>query len=174
MSFSMTRAAVESFTLTQAKYLASKVTADMRRCQQLYGEPDDARINNLGSELALLLRDGYVKSYEFGFIRDADYERILTWKYSVDSSGNLVSDDRPGRIVSGVNVSGTTLRTYLIKSSAWDALSSAQKAAIEATLPITRKDAPEYKSSLGVWQCDLTYSASGVALTRQTFKLYGT
>ncbi len=35
----MTRAAVESFTLTQAKYLASKVTADMRRCQQLYGEP---------------------------------------------------------------------------------------------------------------------------------------
>jgi Bacterial HORMA domain family 1 len=173
MSFSMTRAAVTSFTLTQAKYLASKVAADMRRCQQLYGEPDDAHINNLGTELALLLRDGYVKSYEFGFVRNADYERVLTWRYSVDSAGNLTSDDRPGRIVSGVNVSGTTLRTYLIKSSAWDALSSAQRAAIEASLPITRTHAPEYNSSLGLWQYDRTYSA-GVTLTRQTFKLYGT
>ncbi len=44
------------------------------------------------------------------------------------------------------------MRTYLIKSSAWDALYSAQKAAIEDTLPITREDAPEYKSSLGLWQ----------------------
>jgi Bacterial HORMA domain family 1 len=98
MSFSMTRAVVDSFTLTQAKYLASKVTADMRRCQQLYDEPSDAHINNLGTELALLLRDGYVKSYEFGFVRYADDERILTWKYSVDSSGYITSDDRPGRI----------------------------------------------------------------------------
>jgi Bacterial HORMA domain family 1 len=101
---------------------------------------------------------------------------VQAWqrKYSVDSSGYITSADRLGRIISGIDVSGTTFRTYLTRSAAWDALSFAQKAAIEEKLPILRKVAPEYKSSLGVWQYDRTYSASGVALTRQTFKLYGT
>ncbi|MGI8958356.1 MAG: hypothetical protein ACR2IV_01065, partial [Bryobacteraceae bacterium] len=38
----MTRTASESFTLTHAKYLASKVTADMVRCQQNYGRPSQS------------------------------------------------------------------------------------------------------------------------------------
>lgn len=67
MSFTMTRSATDSWTLTNAKYLASKVTADMIRCQQSYGEPSNDRINNYGTELALLLRDNYVESYEFGY-----------------------------------------------------------------------------------------------------------
>lgn len=174
MSFTMTRVVSESFTLTQAKYLASKVTADMRRCQQLYGHPSDTRINNLGTELALLLRNDYVKTYEFGFVRDSDDERVLTWRYSVDSAGNLRSDDRPGRIVSGVNVSGASFKTYLIKSAAWDNLTEAQQAAIEAMLPVTRHFAPEYGSSLGYWKKDLCYSATGVAMVRESFKLFGT
>jgi hypothetical protein len=105
MSFTMTRTVSETFTLTQAKYLASKVAADMRRCQQIYGKPTDSEINDYGTELAILLRDGYVKSYEFGYVRDADEERILTWRYAVDSAGELAANDRPGRIISGVNVS---------------------------------------------------------------------
>ena len=46
MSFTMTRTASESFTLTHAKYLASKVTTDMLRCQQSYREPSNDAINN--------------------------------------------------------------------------------------------------------------------------------
>lgn len=174
MSFTMTRTLVESFTLTQAKYLASKVTADMRRCQQLYGEPTDERINNLGTELSILLRDGYLKSFEFGYVRKADDERVLTWRYEVDSSGSLTSNDRPGRIISGINISGSTLRTYLNKSSVWYALSEQQQTAIEALLPIKREACAEYKSGLGTWQKDLCYSSTGVAMVRETFKPYGT
>src|SRR5437870_569267 len=100
MSFTMTRTASESFTLTHAKYLASKVTADMLRCQQLYGSPSNGQINDYGTELALLLRDGYVAVYEFGFQRND--QRLVSWRYTVDSSGISATDDRPGRIVSGV------------------------------------------------------------------------
>ena len=174
MSFTMTRTVSESFTLTQAKRLASKVTADMRRCQQLYGAPSDASINDYGTELALMLRDGYVSSYEFGYVRSSDDERILTWRYSVDSAGNLVSDDRPGRIISGVNITGATMRNRLSQSAAWWALSEAQRNAIEQLMPFQRVGRPDYGSSLGTWVNDLCYSASGIAMNRQTFKLYGT
>ncbi len=170
----MTRTVAESFTLTQAKYLASKVTADMRRCQQLYGEPSDAEINNYGTELAILLRDGYVASYEFGYVRIADNERVLTWRYTVNTSGDLIADDRPGRILAGVDISGATMRNRLCHSSAWYKLTPEGRKAIEDGLPIHREGRPDYGSSLGVWVSDLCYSASGVAMPRQTFKRFGT
>lgn len=174
MSFTMTRTASESFTLTQAKHLASKVTADMRRCQQLYGQPSDAEINDYGTELALKLRDGYVASYEFGYVRSSDDERVLTWRYSVDSTGNLVSDDRPGRILSGVNITGATMRNRLTHSAAWQRLTEAQQTAYEQSMPFQRVGRPDYGSSLGTWVNDLCYSASGTAMSRQTFKPHGT
>jgi hypothetical protein len=174
MSFSMTRTAVGSFTLTQAKYLASKVTADMRRCQQLYGKPSDPGINDYGTELALMLRDKYLSTYEFGWVRVADDERVLTWQYSVNSSGTLSSDDRPGRIVAGIDIKGCSFRTYMTYTSAWWSLTEEQRIAYRASMPIDRKTAQEYGSSLGAWHTDLTYSATGVAMVRQTFKLYGT
>lgn len=173
MSFTMTRTVTESFTMTQAKYLASKLAADMRRCQQVYGEPGDTHLNNLCTELAILLRDGYVKSFEFGYVRISDDERVVTWKYTVDESGNLISNDRPGRVLSGINISGASFRNYLIKSAKWHALTAQQQAAIEATLPIQRVSSPEYGSSLGTWQDDLCYSSSGVAMARKCFKPFG-
>ena len=170
----MTRTAVESFTLTHAKHLASKVTADMRRCQQLYGSPSDTNINDYGTELALLLRDGYVQTYEFGYVRARDDERVLTWRYSVDSSGNLTSDDRPGRMIAGVNVAGCTFRNRLCHSSKWLLLPERERTAYEERLPIKRTGCSEYGSSLGTWQRDLCYSSGGVAMPRETFKLFGT
>jgi hypothetical protein len=174
MSFSMTRTAVESFTLTQAKYLTSKVATDMRRCQQLYGKPSDPGINDYGTELALMLRDEYVASYEFGWVRVADDERVLTWRYSVTSAGTLSSDDRPGRIVAGVNVTGCSFRTYMSYTAAWWSLIEERRIAYRESMPIDRNPAREYGSSLGVWHTDLTYSSTGVAMVRHNFKLYGT
>lgn len=170
----MTRAAVESFNLTYAKYLASKVTTDMRRCQQLYGQPSDTWINDYGTELALKLRDGFVSSYEFGWVRDSDDERILTWRYTVDSAGNLTSDDRPGRILSGINIAGCSFRNRMSHTSKWLQLSSKEQTAYVGSMPFQRTAKPDYGSSLGAWHTDLCYSSTGVAMSRQTFKLYGT
>ena len=87
----MTRTATDSFTLTHAKYLASKVTTDMLRCQQLYGYPSNAAINNYGTELALLLRDGYISIFEFGFQRND--HRLLSWRGAVRTSVTLMGQD---------------------------------------------------------------------------------
>jgi hypothetical protein len=171
MSFTMTRTATESFTLTWAKYLASKVTADMKRCQQLYGLPTDDQINNYGTELALLLRDGYVSEYEFGYTRDN--KRVLTWRYTVDTSGSITTDDRPGRILSGVELLGADFFNYLWHSGAWQKLTPSERERIENYLPIKRvgRDAPG--DGTGYWQADLAYSATGVALSRRSFRPLG-
>lgn len=166
----MTRTASESFTLTHAKYLASKVTADMLRCLQNYGRPAQADINNYGTELALLLRDGYVDAYEFGFSKDD--QRLLSWDYVVDRSGISSTDDRPGRIVSDVVVAGTAWFNQLTFSTAWFALPQTERDRIRGGLPIQRvtKDCP--KDGLGYWASDLNYSACGVSLGRRTFRPY--
>ena len=172
MSFTMTRTVSETWSLTYAKYLASKVTSDMWRCQQLYGQPSRDDINNYGTELALLLKDGYVQSYEFGFL--ADDQRLLSWRYTVDSSGNIDTDDRPGKIFSGVDVSNAAFFNRLCHSSAWYKLSQDERDTINASLPVQRvlKDGP--KDDNGYWHQDLTYSSNGVAMPRSTFRPYTT
>lgn len=168
MSFTMTRTVSESFTLTHAKYLASKVTADMLRCLQNYGRPARDDINNYGTELALMLRDSYVEAYEFGFSQDG--QRLLSWRYLVDSSGISAADDRPGRIISGIAIANTSWFNQMTYSSAWGALSQSERERIRTELPIQRvtKDGP--KDGLGYWTSDVFYSASGVSLGRRTFR----
>jgi hypothetical protein len=170
MSFSMTRTVSESFTLTQAKYLASKVTTDMWRCQQLYGQPSAAAINDYGTELALRLRDGFVSAYEFGF--QLNDERMLSWRYTVINGDLAATDDRPGRIVSGVDVGSARFFNQLTHSSKWSGLSEKEREEWEAFYPIKRvtKDGP--KDGHGYWQKDLQYSSKGVLLPRETFRPY--
>jgi hypothetical protein len=169
MSFTMTRTASESFTLTYAKYLASKVTSDMWRCKQHYGRPTENNINDYGTELALMLRDGYVAGYEFGFERGD--QRVLSWRYAVNSSGDLqAADDRPGGVVGGVDVSSASFFNQMTTSSSWSQLSQEERDRISGTLPFKRaaKDGP--KDGLGYWQEDRSYSSNGVSLSRKTFR----
>jgi hypothetical protein len=136
---------------------------------QLYGHPTESQINNFGTELALLLRDGCVQEYEFGFQKEE--KRILCLRYTVDSSGNLnASDDRPGGLVAGVNVSAASFYNQLTWSSAWNRLPQQEKDRISAGLPFRRvtKDGP--MDGLGYWQEDRSYSSKGVLLSRKTFR----
>ena len=168
MSFTMTRTVSETWSLTYAKYLSSKVTSDMWRSSQTYGLPTQDQINNYGTELALLLRDGYVAAYEFGFQKDN--QRVISWRYTVDGSGNITTDDRPGRIVSGANITDASFFNQLTHSDAWSKLSQEERDRIKDTLPVQRvtKDGP--KDGNGYWQQDRTYSSNGVAMPRSTFR----
>src|SRR5205823_2790133 len=136
MSFSMTRTVSESFTLTHAKYLASKVTTDMLRCQQLYQQPSNASINNYGTELALLLRDGYVAEYEFGF--KLGDRRLLSWHYTVTNSDVTAANDRPGGLPSGVSIASASFFNQLTYSTKWLLLPLAEQQKIQAELPVQR------------------------------------
>ena len=169
MSFTMTRSVSETFTLTSAKYLASKVTTDMRRCGQLHGKPTDNQINNYGTELALLLRDGYLDTYEFGF--EIDNRRVLSFFYKAIGGQLVSSDDRPGKIYAG-EVSGATWFNFATYSPKWHALSQAEKDQFKSNSPINRVTGTPPTDGSGYWVTDLSYSRDGVALQRKTFRPY--
>ncbi len=169
MSYTTTLTATESFTLTHAKYLCSKVTADMLRCLQLYGRPSEQQINDYGTELAHMLRDGYVEEYEFGFQRES--KRLVSWHYRVINGALSNTDDRPGKILSGVDVSSAGLFNFMTFSSAWGKLSSDERARIVSSLPIKRIDGQPPSDGLGYWVDDRSYSSGGVSLGRKTFHL---
>jgi hypothetical protein len=168
MSFTMTRTATESFTLTHAKYLASKVTADMKRCQQLYSRPTDSEIDNYGTELALLLRDGYVDWYEFGFAQDN--KRVISWHYTASGTSLLGGDDRPGKIASGADVLSARFFNFLSYSAVWYRLAKEERERIERELPIHRHAGEPPKDGAGCWAQDRCYSSNGVSLARKTFR----
>lgn len=169
MDFTMTRTVADSFTLTHAKKLASKVAADMRRCQGIYGQPSDAQINDFGTELAILLRDGYVAEYEFGYQKDNN--RVVSWHYRVDSTGDLATDDRPGKIVQ-VSVEGCSRFNQLTPSTKWYKLSPEQRAEIRAEIPVQRGTSDGPKDGSGYWTMDRTYSSGGISMPRKTFQPY--
>ena len=163
----MTRTVAESFSLTNAKYLASKVTSDMLRCQQNYGRPSDAEINDYGTELAILMRDGYVGTYEFGF--EIGGKRILSWSYTVTTAGLGATDDRPGKILSNAEVSQALMFNYMTYSEEWWKLPLAEKTRIKQGLPVQRSAGDPPVNGNGYWKSDLNYFSAGTNIGRKSF-----
>src|SRR6266581_7444779 len=85
-----------TFTETQARYLASKVAADLRQLSFFYGRPREHEIDAYVQELAILLPGGYLDSIDYGFIINGGWVTAL--RYEVNSDGTLTTDDRAGRV----------------------------------------------------------------------------
>ena len=121
MSYSFTATETKTFTLTHAKHLAAKVTADLKRLQRLYGDVSDERIAQFEGEAAELLRQGYLGTVTYGFKRDGSWIEP-TLRYTASDLANGGTDDDPGRVRPGINISGASFHSYLTYSSAWWAL----------------------------------------------------
>jgi len=166
MSFSYTRTA--TFTIVHARYLASKVAADMHLCAQYYGKPTETRIREYAEELAQYLNAGYVREYEFGYKKNG--KRIVSWRYKVDSNGLLTTDDRAGKIVPYVDVTDAVFFNFLTQNSRFEELSATEQARFEASLPFQRISGDPPSDGLGYWISDRSYFAAGCGLNRQTFQ----
>ena len=158
----------ETFTITHARHLASKIAADLRLCSNYYGTPSESDIYNYTEELIILLKDGYVSTYEFGF--EKNNTRIVSCKYAVRSNGSITTDDRAGKIYSCADISGANFYSFLSYSSAWLALTIEQKAKIQANYKIQRTPGCAPVDGNGYWSNDKTYSAGSTALNRGTFR----
>jgi hypothetical protein len=159
----------ETFTRTEARYLASKVVADLYQCSRLYGSPASSEIPAYESELVERLVKGYLSRYEFGFKKDG--KRVVSWLYEV-KEGDLVggSDDRSGGIYPRAGVAGASYYNHIISSTKWSLLSPWEQAAFVATLPFTRVDAALPEDGYGYWTPDKTYTRGGIAVARRTFR----
>jgi len=166
VSYTTTQTA--TFNRSHARYVATKVAADLRRMQHLYDWPTDKVIEDLMTEITELLALDYLKTVEIGFERNG--KRVLSLKYESRRDGTLVSDDNAGGLPRGVDVSGCDKINYLTRTEKWFALTQAEREAVEAKLPYVRTSAPEPQDGYGYWTQDRSYSAAGGGTVRRVFK----
>lgn len=167
MSSSFTFTDTTTFTVTHAKYMASKVATDLKRLQRLYGQPSDVKIAEFEAELAVLLRDGLIKSVWYGFIRDGQWVEPAL-RYTARDLHDT-GDDDPGRVRPGMNVDGATFYSFLTYSDGWNQLTEAGRDVIRKQLPLQRGTASEPEIN-GYLSQDLSYSAGGRSLARASVR----
>lgn len=164
MTTTFTRSSSESFTHTSARYLASKVAADLRQMQRLHGAPSDTEINDYIDELVILLTGGYVATVSYGFKKSDAWTVAL--RYVVRSDGLVENvDDRPGRVPLG-DVTGSTFGSYLEYSAKWSSEDRERREQIKRSIPVKRVTGDQ---PAGAWSVgDRAYSRNGVSLSRNS------
>ena len=165
---SYTTTATATFNRSHARYVATKVAADLRRMQHLYGWPTDKVIEDLIEEITEMLALDYLETIEIGFERYG--KRVLSLKYQSRRDGTLSDDDNAGGLPRGVDVSGCDRINYMTYTERFNSLSAAQQLAVKQTLPYVRTGAPEPQDGAGYWTQDRTYSAAGGGTVRRVFK----
>lgn len=166
-TYSLTR--TTTFTLTSARYIASKVVADLRRLKYYYGRPLESEIDDYYEELSMMLAHGFIRAIEYGFKRNGN--RVVSLHYTVLFDGILL-DGRAGGVYSRADITGANWFSYLWDSDNWSNLSLEQQNDFRNRLPIRRTFGSEPGSENGYWVQDRSYSYDGGGTQRQTFRLY--
>jgi len=168
MSTSFSLTLTESFTITHARHIASKVATDLLRFQRFYGRPSNAAIDAYEKELVALLKQDYVHTVTYGFKRNGNW--VIALRYRARSGGILIVDDDPGKIRPGEDITSAAFTSFLVYNSNWFSLTLQQQEQFEATLPFRRSTGQEPGIENGWWADDLTYSAGGRGLGRSTLR----
>ena len=156
----------QTHTITHARYLSAKVSADLKRIQRLVGRgiPTDDTINDYEQEAIVLLHYGCLGTVTYGF-RSGD-----RWTFAVQykaENGELVSDNDPGKIPYNLAANaGGDFSSFLEYSAKWGNLSAEEKKEIEKQLPFKRSIGDEPK---GQWDSyDHFYQSGNMGLRRRT------
>lgn len=159
-SFSVTASA--SFTITHARYLASKVATDLKRLQGLYRsyDPSNAEIDSYEAELTYLLKHDAVGSVVYGYQRNGVWTPACV-RYTVDASGSIQADDDPGKVRPGHDVTNAVFTSCLSYSDSWSSRTASERAAIENASPLQRTTGSAPGLERGYWADDRSYSAGG-------------
>lgn len=167
MTFTTTQS--RTFTITEARYVTSKIAADLDTLRVQYGMPSAIDVTEYAEEAAILLAKRYLKSVEYGFKRDGLI--VFSLRYEAQANGTLYTDDRPGKIPYGLNMTGTNFYTHLRYTDAYFALSELQQLVVKSSLPFQRATGGEPPlSPKGLWESTRTYSKNGEGVERLTFK----
>lgn len=165
MSYSYTLS--ETFTITHARHIASRMAADFRLMRAFYGEPSERDIEDYLEEIAQLLAKGYLATFEVGF--RADGKRVVSLFYEVQADGTL-SDSRAGGVQPGADINGAHQFSYVTYSDKWSALTTEERAAFRAGLPVWRTAMPSPEDGDGYWTSDSrSYAAGGAGVQRRRF-----
>jgi hypothetical protein len=151
--------------------MGAKVAADLKRMQRLYGSPDDNLISSYEKEIVELLKAGVLDFVFYGYKREGNWIEP-TLKYSAkDLSNSESTDDDPGKIRPGANISNASFHSFLSYNSRWYQLQDGERATIRASLPFDRTSGQQ-PGILGYLKDDLVYSSGGRALNRSTVRSF--
>jgi hypothetical protein len=171
MSYSYTLSDSITFTVTHARHMAAKVSADLKRMQRLYGEPNDSDIASYEAEIIEFLKEGYLGTVTYGYRRNGNWIEPTLRYTARDLAGGTANDDDPGRVRPGANIEGASFYSYMTYSSAYNNLSDADRETFRQRLPFRRGGAPE-PGITGYLSEDKTYSSGGRALNRASVRSY--
>lgn len=170
MSYSFTVSNTETFTVTHARHIASKVATDLKRLQRFYGKwaPSltNSKIVDFQLELIAYLVAGYLDSVAYGFRRNGSWI-VPTLRYTAYELSQTadVRDDAPGVVHPGEDVSGASFYSFLTANQSWINASAHDQEEFLKLLPISR-DFGQAPGLDGYWDQDRIYSAGGRALNR--------
>lgn len=164
MSYSQTY--TSTFTITEARYIASKLGADLRNLNARYGRPSLDSVPQFVEEAAQYLRAGYLDYVDFGFKNGAEWK--LRLRYTAVAGGQL-RDEVPGGLPKESDVAGHHFYSFLRRNSAFDALNADARRAFEATLPIDRTPGAEPSAHSGSYGSSSQYSRGGRGLDRSLY-----
>jgi hypothetical protein len=154
-----------TFTLTDAKNIASLVAADLLRFNSFYGKPLESHIDDYEQELIAFLKAGYLASVTYGLRRNGDWVHAI--KYHVEN-GELIGglDETSGGFRPKKNISDCDFGSYLIKNEEWSRITRDERDRFEKSLPFTRIGASEPQPESGSWSQDKIYGSGGRVLKR--------
>lgn len=160
-----------SWTKTNAREVASKVSADLGYMRTFYQRPTADEIKQFEDELTLYLAAGYVDYVIIGFKRGSDW--VLALRYQARMDGTL-ADDGAGRIQSiiGKDVTGAVFHNYLVQNSAYTALSHTDRQKFLETLPFQRTGMAEPGTGSGYWETDRSYASGTGGVSRSVLRTY--
>lgn len=164
MTSTYTHSEAQTFTITNAKYLASKVETDLMRLHRYYfeshGSPSLADIRAYHDELVLLQMWNFLDKIEYGFHVNSGWVKAL--KYTARQGGVLTANDDPGGIRFVSIPTSARFSSFLRYNNRWHSASSEKKEFLRKT-PISRTSGPGYS---GNWAQQRAYSSGGRGLLR--------
>jgi len=166
-SYTRTSTFTDTFTITHARHIASKVATDLLRFQRFYGSPSVQWIDAYEAELTVLLKYDAVDTVIYGFQRNGCWT-MASARYVALPGGAIRTDDDPGKIRPGFDVSNAHFTSFLTYSSNWSRLPIASRIAIERELPFQRTAGSSPALEKGRWVGDRNYYAGGRGLGRST------
>jgi hypothetical protein len=157
-----------SFTITDARYVGAKVGADLRLLYNYYGKPSLDQIEEYVEEVALLLRDGYLNTVDYGFRNTGSNAWKLRLRYKATLGGQL-TDGRPGSLPRAAEVSGHSFYSYLTYSQKFHALTSTEQTKVKDALPFPRQGATAPSALSGTSTAGQGYARNGAGVTRDVY-----
>lgn len=162
-----TMTASTTFTITDARYVASKLGADLGYLKAVYGRPVQTKIDGYVEEVAQLLKASYLDTVDYGFM-DSNGVWKLRLRYRATVGGQLI-DAGPGGIRTTISTTSLSFHSFLRFSNSWLILPRPQQEAFEKTLPFIRTFGDEPRAGNGTTTTGTGYGRNGTGLSRDLY-----